>query len=356
MEIKEIQLDKIKPNPLQPREYFDREKIKELADSIKEVGLVNPIIVRPKDGSYEIVAGERRWKACQVAGIKIMPVIIKDVDDGQLMIESLIENVHREDLSDVEKAKALKIIAEKKGLIKKDGLINQTELAKAVGISQMTISDILDSVKIREGLKGPFKKISQSVIIETGGLPKEERIKVIEKASKEELGSRKVRKMVSVIKKAPEPIKKALLEEEKITPDIAEEIMEARLDEEQQKEIIEDIKEDKATPKQAISKAIVEKALKEKGKKIEDYRIDIEDAIKDIEENSRFLAVDLRKPGFIESVASVRVGEIKQMCFSLALLHQSIHWFFKELSDKGEEYLKMVKEAQDKSDLEGKNK
>jgi len=350
MEIKEIQLDKIKPNPLQPREYFDREKIKELADSIKEVGLVNPIIVRPKDGSYEIVAGERRWKACQVAGIKIMPAIVKDVDDGRLMIESLIENVHREDLSDVEKAKALKIIMEK------EEIKSMLKLSKLVGLSHTSIADIIDSAGMREELKGPLKKVSQFVIAETRGLPKKERIKIIEKASKEELGGRKVRKIVSVIKKAPEPIKKALLEEEKITPDIAEEIMEARLDEEQQKEIIEDIKEDKATPKQAISKAIVEKVLKEKGKKIEDYRIDIEDAIKDIEENSRFLAVDLRKPGFIESLASVRINETKQMCFSLALLHQSIHWFFKELSDKGEEYLKMIKGAQDKSDLGEKNK
>jgi len=350
MEIKEIQIDKIKPNPLQPREYFDREKIKELADSVKEVGLVNPIMVRPKDGSYEIVAGERRWKACQVAGIKIMPVIIKDVDDGQLMIESLIENVHREDLSDVEKAKALKII------MKKEGIKSIQGVSKRIGMPYATINHIFDSASIREELSGPDKEVSQSVITETRGLQKEERKKIIEKASKEELGGRKVRKIVSLIKKAPGPIKKALLEEEKITPDIAEEIMEARLDEKQQKEIIEDIKEDKATPKQAISKAIVEKALKEKGARIEDYRIDIEDAIKEVEENSRFLAVDLRKPGFIESVASVRVGEIKQMSFSLALLHQSIHWFFKELGDKGEEYLKMVKEAQDKSDLEGKNK
>lgn len=349
MQIKEIQIEKIKPNPLQPREYFDREKIKELADSIKEVGLVNPIIVRPKNGSYEIVAGERRWKACQVAGIKIMPVIVKDVDDGKLMIESLIENIHREDLSDVEKAKALKIIMEK------EEIKNLTKLSKLVGLSNTAIADIIDSAGMREELEGPSKKVSQFVIAETRGLPKEERKKVIEKAAREELGGRKVRKMVSAIKKASEPVKKALFEEEKITPEIAEEITEARLDEKQQKEVIEDIKEDRATIKQAISKAVVEKALSKKGKRIEDYRIDVEEAIKEIEENSRFLAVDLRKPGFIESVASVRIGEIKQMCFSLALLHQSIHWFFKELGDKGEEYLKMVKGAQDKSDLEEKN-
>lgn len=73
MELKEILIDKIKPNPLQPREYFDREKIKELADSIKEVGLLNPIQVRPKNKGYEIIGGERRWKACQLVRF-LMPL------------------------------------------------------------------------------------------------------------------------------------------------------------------------------------------------------------------------------------------------------------------------------------------
>ena len=350
MEIKEIQINKIRPNPLQPREYFDRQKIRELADSIKEVGLVNPIIVRPKDNAYEIIAGERRWKACQVVGIKTIPAIIKDVDDGRLMIESLIENIHREDLSDIEKARALKIIMEK------ENIKSQSELSKRVGISDTSIGYIFDSAGIREKLPGPGKEVSDFVIRETRGLPEKERKKVIEKAAKEEFGGRKVRKMVSVIKAASEPIKKALLEEEKITPEIAEEIIEAKLDEKQQKEVIEDIKRDRATVGQAISKTIIEKALKEKGKKIEDYRIDIEEAIKEIEENSRFLTVDLRKPGFIESLTAVRPSKIKQMCFSLAILHQSIHWLFKELGERGEEYLKMIKETQDKSDLKEKNK
>ena len=219
MELKEIPINKIHGNPLQPREYFDREKIKELANSIKEVGLINPIIVRERGKGYEIVAGERRFKAGQVAGKKTLPAIIKKLDNGQLMIESLIENVHREDLTDVEKAKALKIIMER------EGIKTQSILAKKVGISERSIRMIFDSARIREEFVGPTKELSQSVISETIGLPKEERKKVIEKAAKEELGGRSVRKIVSVIKKSPESIKKAVLEKD-LEPEIAERIME----------------------------------------------------------------------------------------------------------------------------------
>ena len=215
MELKEILIDKIKPNPLQPREYFDREKIKELADSIKEVGLLNPIQVRPKDKGYEIIAGERRWKACQVARKKTIPVIVKDVDNGRLMIESLIENVHREDLDDIAKAKALKTIMEK------ENVKSLSEISKLVGLSNVTIGDILDSAGMREELEGPSKRVSQSVISETKGLPKEERKKVIETAAEKDFGGRKIRKIVSVLKKAPSPLKKQILER-KLEPELAE--------------------------------------------------------------------------------------------------------------------------------------
>jgi ParB family chromosome partitioning protein len=215
VKLKKIPINKIKPNPLQPREYFDREKIKELADSIKEVNLLQPISVRPKGKYFEIISGERRWKACQIVGMKKIPAIIKNVDDGQLMVESLIENIHREDLSDTEKAKALKII------MKKEGIKTLNELAKKVGITQSHISAIFDAAEMRKELDGPSKEVSFSVIAETSGLPKEVRKKVIEIAIKKDFGGRKVRKLVSVIKKAPLPLKKEIFEKE-LEPEIAE--------------------------------------------------------------------------------------------------------------------------------------
>lgn len=107
MEVKMIDINKIMPSPFQPRETFEKEEIKELAESIKEFGLLQPIVVKPAgNGNYQIIAGERRWRASQFAGLKKIPAIIKDVDEKQQMAESLIENVHRKDLSGIEKGRA----------------------------------------------------------------------------------------------------------------------------------------------------------------------------------------------------------------------------------------------------------
>jgi ParB family chromosome partitioning protein len=241
MELKELPIDKIKPNPLQPREYFDREKIRELADSVKEVGLLNPIQVRPKGKEYEIIAGERRWKACQVAGKKTVPSIIKKVDDAQLMIESLIENVHREDLSDIEKAKALKII------MQKGKITSIVDLAKRVGLSKSYIDMIFDVADIRKELPEQVKEVSLSVISETRPLPKEERKKIIEIAAEKELGGRKVRKLISVIKKAPPSLKKQILEK-KLEPEAAERKLEVKVREKEPKAAAEIVAKEVTCP------------------------------------------------------------------------------------------------------------
>lgn len=108
MELKMIPLNKISPSPFQPREGFDKESIRELAESIKEFSLLHPILVRPLgNGNYQIIAGERRWRASQFAGLKEIPVIVKDVDERRQMAESIIENVQREDLHGVEKGRGV---------------------------------------------------------------------------------------------------------------------------------------------------------------------------------------------------------------------------------------------------------
>ena len=94
MEIIQIPVEKISPSPFQPRETFDKEAIEELADSIKEFDLLNPILIRPTgDDSYQIIAGERRWRAAQYAGLKKIYAIVKEIDDSQQRIESLIETI-----------------------------------------------------------------------------------------------------------------------------------------------------------------------------------------------------------------------------------------------------------------------
>ncbi|MCK5408813.1 MAG: ParB/RepB/Spo0J family partition protein [Candidatus Heimdallarchaeota archaeon] len=99
MEIVQIPIKNIRPSPFQPRETFDKDAIEELAASIKEFDLLNPILVRPTgDESYQIVAGERRWRAAQFAGLDKIYVIVRDIDESRQRVESLIENIHRKDL------------------------------------------------------------------------------------------------------------------------------------------------------------------------------------------------------------------------------------------------------------------
>ena len=100
-----IKLSQIIANESQPRTIFDDEKIKELADSIKVHGVLQPIIVRAKNNTYEIVAGERRFRACQSLGLETIPAIVKNLDEEEAASVSLIENLHREDLTAIEEAK-----------------------------------------------------------------------------------------------------------------------------------------------------------------------------------------------------------------------------------------------------------
>lgn len=132
---KTVPIDKIIPNRLQPRTVFDEEKIRELAASIKEQGILQPLAVTPtNDGRYELIAGERRLRACRLAGLEDVPVIIKKVDDETLLSLSIIENVQREDLNPIEEARAYQELATQFNL-------TQGEIAKKVGKSRVAIAN-----------------------------------------------------------------------------------------------------------------------------------------------------------------------------------------------------------------------
>src|SRR5213075_1404211 len=102
--------------PLQPRGIFDEEKLNELAQSIRANGVVQPLLVRPMDGRFELIAGERRWRAAQLAGLFRVPAIVRDVSDDKVLELALIENIQREDLNPIEEARAYKKLIEKVGL------------------------------------------------------------------------------------------------------------------------------------------------------------------------------------------------------------------------------------------------
>jgi ParB family chromosome partitioning protein len=135
--LQEIRVEDVQPNPRQPRQALDQDKIQELALSIKEHGVVQPIVVRPvAGGRYEIIAGERRWRACRILGLKFIPAIIKDYGDLEASAVSLIENVQREDLNPLEEASAYRRLIDEFGL-------SQEEIARLVAKSRPFITNTL---------------------------------------------------------------------------------------------------------------------------------------------------------------------------------------------------------------------
>ncbi len=132
----EVPVNAVAPNPRQPRTRFDDEAIGALAASIREVGILQPIVVRKAGAGYELIAGERRLRAARVAGLATVPVVVRDTDDADTLREALIENIHREDLGPIELAEAFRQLLEELGL-------KQEELAERVGVSRSHIANTI---------------------------------------------------------------------------------------------------------------------------------------------------------------------------------------------------------------------
>lgn len=145
-EILNVNIDSIIPNRFQPRLVFDEKALNELADSIKEHGIIEPIIVRELNDKYEIIAGERRYKAACIAGLTKVPVIVRNLSDYKSAQVAVIENVQRRNLNPVEEAKSYKRILDQ-------GLKTQEELAKEIGVSQSTIANKLRLLTLSEPVK-----------------------------------------------------------------------------------------------------------------------------------------------------------------------------------------------------------
>lgn len=139
----EVEIARIYPNPKQPRRSFDEEKLLELAASIKEHGVVQPVLLRRRGEDFELVAGERRWRASQKAGLDIIPALIKDFSEAQMMEIALIENLQREDLNPVEEALAYRTLINEFGL-------TQEQLAQRLGKSRPQISNTLRLLALSE--------------------------------------------------------------------------------------------------------------------------------------------------------------------------------------------------------------
>lgn len=142
----EIDLDLIEPNSEQPRLRFEEQGLDDLAQSIKVNGIVQPIIVRRKGGKYQLVAGERRWRASQKAGLQKIPAIIKEIADEKLLELALIENIQRQELNSIEEAKAYKNLIDKLGL-------TQEMIADRVGKNRTVITTCLRLLKLPEDIQ-----------------------------------------------------------------------------------------------------------------------------------------------------------------------------------------------------------
>ena len=142
----ELKINDISPNEGQPRKDFDEEALKELSDSIKENGVIQPIIVQKKGSGYRIVAGERRWRASRLAGLKVIPAIVRELTDQQTMEQALIENLQREDLNPLEEAMAMNNLL-------KNHRMTQEQLAKKLGKPRATIANTIRLMNIDESLQ-----------------------------------------------------------------------------------------------------------------------------------------------------------------------------------------------------------
>lgn len=145
--LKEINIGDVIPNPRQPRQVVNEEKLSELAESIKEHGIVQPIVVRPiEDGKFELIAGERRWKACLLLNMEKIPAVIRNYGDLEAAAVALIENVQRENLSPLEEARAYRILMEDFGL-------TQEDVSRRVGKSRPFVGNMVRLLTLPEGIQ-----------------------------------------------------------------------------------------------------------------------------------------------------------------------------------------------------------
>ncbi len=195
----EIPVGKIRPNPYQPRKSFDDKGLEELAASIKENGVFQPVLVRESVGGYELVAGERRLRASKLAGMKQIPAIVVEFDDKQMMEVSLLENIQRKDLTPIEEANAYD------QLIKKFGY-TQEELGKRLGKSRANVTNLLRLLRLPDKIRKMVDegKLSYGQARTLLAVEDEEKmLRIAEKTIEEGLSVRQLEKLCSKPQKGP---------------------------------------------------------------------------------------------------------------------------------------------------------
>ena len=195
-------IELVRPNKDQPRKHFSAEKLEELAASIKEQGIIQPLVVTKKEGYYEIIAGERRWRAAQKAGLRDVPVVIREASDQAVMELALIENIQRQDLNAIEEANAYRSLVE-------HFAISQEEVAKRVGKNRTTVTNSLRLLKLPDDVQKDIVEERMSMG-HARALLSLENPELIEKARREvlhrQLSVRATEELVRKLKVNPHPV------------------------------------------------------------------------------------------------------------------------------------------------------
>ena len=189
----EVNLSEVRSNPYQPRKFFDDDALEELAQSIKEYGVVEPVILKKSIKGYEIVAGERRCKAAKIAGLNTIPAIIKEFTDEEMMEIALLENIQREDLNPIDTAISISNILAVKN-------ITQEEFSKKMGKSRSYVTNLLGLLNLPKSVQELVKngKLSMSAARSLSKITDEERvIELANKIIKEDLNVRDIEKLLS---------------------------------------------------------------------------------------------------------------------------------------------------------------
>lgn len=195
--LNEIEISQIQPNPNQPRREFDQEALQELANSISEVGIIQPITLRQvENGKYQIIAGERRWRASQLAGLTSIPAYIRTVEDEGVMEMALVENIQREDLNAIEVALAYQHLAETTGM-------TQEKISKRVGKSRAAVTNYMRLLKlpaqVQMALKNHEIDMGHARALLAIDSPSTQ-IKLFKEIQKQQYSVRKVEEMVQALK------------------------------------------------------------------------------------------------------------------------------------------------------------